>query len=168
MEPESTELTPEVYAHLRRLAGRIFAERGRGHASIQPTILLHEAWAKVSTSSTRYESRAHFMAVAARAMRQILIDRARNQQAAKRGAGAEHVTLAGIASDTQPNVDVLALDHALDQLTAFDATAARVVELRIFGGMTLDEVADVLGVSSSSASRTWEFARLFLLRRLQD
>lgn len=161
------ELTPELYEHLRNLAGRIFAERGFGHATIQPTVLLHEAWIEVAKSPTQLASRAHFMAVAVRAMRQILVDRARARAGDKRGGAQAHVTLSGVGADLGDAVGVLAMDRALAELEALDPDAARVVQLRVFGGLAVPEVADVLQISPRTVDRTWRFARAFLSKHLE-
>lgn len=157
------EITPEIYDHLRNLAGRIHAERGRGQLTLQPTVLLHEAWAKVSSSSQAFQSREHFMAVAARAMRQILVDHARTRTRQKRGGpAAHHTTLSGVGEDGRSLLEVLALDDVLTTLEALDADAAQVVVLRTFGGLTVREIADVLQKSVSTVERTWRFAVTYL------
>lgn len=160
MSPSDFELDPEVYTYLRNLSNRI--HRGRsGHESIRPTELLHEAWMKASASSTEYQSREHFLAVATTAMRQILVDRARARMTARRGGEWSRVTLSGLAQDDDP-VDVLQLDETLKKLEALDPRAARVVVLRTFGGMTQPEIAEVMEVSERSIRRTWRFAKAFL------
>ena len=160
------ELTPEVYDHLHNLARRIHQER-RGSDTVQPTVLLHEAWEKVSSSKQAFASRAHFMAVAAKAMRQILVDHARARNAQKRGGDAvRHTTLSGVGDDPASLIDVLALDDALSGLEALDADAAQVVVLRAFGGLTVGEVAEVLGRSVRGVERTWRFAVSYLADRL--
>lgn len=160
-------LDPETYAHLRALAHRIFAQRGRRHATVQPTVLLHEAWMKLDQSAGSYDSREHFLAVAATAMRQILIDRAREKAAAKRGSDPVQTTLAGIPDQTSP-LDVLELDRALTELDDVDASAAEVALMRTFGGMTVSEVAEAMGRSTRSVDRLWRFARVFLADRLGE
>jgi RNA polymerase sigma factor (TIGR02999 family) len=139
--PQNT-LSPEVYAQLRAIAGRVYSEKGFSHKTIQPTVLLHDAWMKLSASSSNYESRAHFMAVASRAMRQILVDRARLQYAQKRGGpGQRRTTLAGLPGEPDQLVDVLSLNSAIESLKAVNERAAVVVLMRSFGGMTIDEIA---------------------------
>jgi len=160
----SPTLDAETYAHLRAVARRIVGGRSQ---TLQATALLHEAWAKLDRSRTTFESRSHFMAVAAQAMRQILINHARNRSAQKRGGGMLQTTLAGV-SDTQDPVDLLALDQAIQKLEAADPSAARIVVLRVFGGLTLPEVAEALQTSERTASRTWRFARAFLKRTLEE
>ncbi|MCB9760724.1 MAG: sigma-70 family RNA polymerase sigma factor [Alphaproteobacteria bacterium] len=167
MEGFSPELDQDVYAHLRALAERIYAERGGSHPTLQPTALLHEAWMKLERSSSRYVSRAHFIAVAARAMRQILVNRARARSAQKRGGEAQHrTTLSGIGTDPNAVVDVLTLDEALQALEAVNPRAAEVALLRTFGGLTVPEVAEATGLSEATVGRAWRFARVFLADRL--
>ena len=163
------DLTPDIYEHLRNLARLIHRERGQGHQTIQRTVLLHEAWAKVSRSDQSFESQAHFMAVAAKAMRQILLDYARDSRREKRGGGrANFTTLSGVG-DGEPEVfELVALDEALTELEDFDPDAAQVVSLRTFGGLTSQEVADVVGQSLSTVNRHWRFAKTFLAKRLSE
>src|SRR5262245_51340505 len=137
----SPSIDPELYGHLRALAGRIHAERGAAHDVIQPTELLHEAWEKVSRGDTRWESRAHFVAVAARAMRQILIDRARARRSDRHGGNLARTTLSGVGDEPGSPIDVLALDEALAELEKLDPRGGEVVLLRTFGGLTVPEVA---------------------------
>ncbi|MEM6931393.1 MAG: ECF-type sigma factor [Myxococcota bacterium] len=162
MEPEPDEVTPDVYDRLRRLAGHIHHQLARGNQTIQPTVLLHEAWMKLVDSGTGVTSRAHFMAVAGRAMRQILVDHARARHAEKRGGQLVHTSLTGVGDHPRSIIDVLALDAALDRLETLDADAGHVVLLRTFGGMTVAEVAEVLGVSTRRIERTWRFALSYL------
>lgn len=161
-------LDPETYAHLRALAGRIHAEKGRRQATMQPTALLHEAWMKVANSSSKYNDREHFLAVAARAMRQILVDRARARLSQKRGGGWEQVTLSGVGDDGEAMLDVLDLDDALKQLEQVDPAAAQVALLRTFGGMTAPEAAQAMNTSVRTLQRQWRFARVFLAQRLGE
>lgn len=160
------ELTTELYDHLRNLARRIHSERGHGQATVQPTVLLHEAWAKVAGAKQRYESKAHFMAVAATAMRQILVDHARARARLKRGGDARRTTLTGLGDDNQSPLDLLALDEALGKLEGLDSEAAKLVLMRVFGGLTVAEAAEVMGVSPRSVARTWRFARSYLATQL--
>ena len=164
MDPN--QLDQDTYAHLRALAGLIHGERAGRNESIQPTALMHEAWAKVAGGD--YASKSHFMAVAARAMRQILVDRARGRQAVKRGGGGlRQTTLSGIAEQEKP-VDVLALDEALKQLEAADPRSARVALLHTFGGMTAEEIAEAEDMSVRTVWRLWRFARAYLAKILED
>lgn len=161
----AVDLEPDVYAHLRNIARRIHAERARGAETIHPTALLHEAWEKVAKSSMALKSRAHFMAVAAGAMRQILVDRARARARPKHGGELARSTLSGVGGD-DPAFEVVALHDAIDALAEDDPDAAQVVVLRTFGGLTVPEVAEVLGKSPRSVDRTWRFARAWLRDRL--
>lgn len=160
------ELLPIVYHELRRLAGS-FLNREYA-ASIQTTELVHEAYFRLTEQrSVDWQNRGQFFAIAAQAMRRILIDAARARKSFKRGA--EKVSL-----DDAPTISVevdkhlLDLDRALDELAAFDPDQARVVELRYFGGLTIDETADVLGVSPATVKREWAMARAWLYDRVKD
>jgi RNA polymerase sigma-70 factor, ECF subfamily len=165
--PDPAQLDTESYRLLRAVAERVFQNRGFGHASIQPTMLLHEAWIKVSGSGAKFDSEAHFRNVAAKAMRQILMDRARHHGAQKRGGpDQKRTTLAGLAAAEEAPVDLLDLERALTALADADARAASVVELRAFGGLTLPEVATALDISESTAARSWRAGRAFLADRL--
>jgi RNA polymerase sigma-70 factor (ECF subfamily) len=159
-------LMPFVYDDLRRVARRQLRREGPA-ATLSPTELVHESYLRLLGQAT-FENRAHFLALAATLMRRILVDRARRRRAARRG-GADHqlVTLDGFASASAPQpIDVIALDRALDDLASFDSTQSRVVELHFFGGLTFEEVASVLGISSTTVYREWRVARLWLLKQL--
>ena len=160
-------LPRDHYDHLKAIAERIFAERGFGHASLQPTALLHEAWLKIEGSTSRYSSRAHYAAVAARAMRQILVDRARTRGALKRGGDRRATTLAGVPGEEAKAVDIVALDQALTELERLDPNAAEIALMRTFGGMTMIEIAEAQGTSERTAARSWRFARAFLAKQLE-
>jgi RNA polymerase sigma factor (TIGR02999 family) len=151
----------EVYDQLRALARHL--ERG-GHATLDPTGLVHEAWLKLQVHGGEYVDRAHFAAVAARAMRQVLVDRARRRDADKRGGGLHRTTLSGVGAEGE--VDLVDLVRALDELEAMDPRGARIVELRFLGGLTADEVADELGLSRSAVQQSWRLSRAWLLARL--
>lgn len=153
----------EVYERLRGLARHI--ERGR-HPTLDPTGLVHEAWLKLQAHGGAYADRGHFAAVAAKAMRQVLVDRARRQDADKRGGGLERTTLAGVEAEGE--VDVVDLVRALDELEALDPRGAEIVELRFLGGLTAEEVAEVLGLSRSAVQQSWRSSRAWLLSRLSD
>lgn len=161
-------LLPLVYGQLRRLAARQLGVE-RGSHTLSPTALVHEAWLRLSADDTLAPAdRRQFFAIAARRMRQVLVDHARRRDAGKRGGGERPLTLA-LALDvagTGDGVDALALDQALRQLEALDGRKARVVELRCFGGLDMAEVAQVLGLSRSTAQRDWEVARSFLYQAL--
>jgi RNA polymerase sigma factor (TIGR02999 family) len=167
VSPDDTELEHAVYEHLRALAGRIHSDQGAPQ-TLQPTALAHEAWLKLSRSGVQVQGRAHFLAVAARAMRQILVDRARARNAAKRGGGALRTTLHGLSDGMPDTLDVLAFDRVLDDLEALDPMCAEVVLMRTYGGMTVPEAAEALGVSTSSVNRAWRFAGAYLGKRLAD
>lgn len=158
-------LDPSVYDHLRRLAHRIHQERGSGGETIAPTALLHEAWAKIARNDHSFANRGHFCAVAARAMRQILVDRARGRGRLKRGENPQRTTISGL-SGPSPTVDLLELDDAIERLGQEDAVAADVVVLRAFGGLTVPECAEALGVSPRSINSKWRFARAYLATEL--
>ena len=163
-------LVPLVYDDLRRVArGHLRRERP-GH-SLQATALVHEVYLRlVDVDRMTLKSRTHFFALSARLMRQILVDHARRQRASKRGSGAMVISLneaAGAAAPTSTSdVDVLALDQALDALSSFDVQQCRVVELRFFAGLNIPEAADALGVSTATVEREWAMAKAWLHQRL--
>jgi RNA polymerase sigma factor (TIGR02999 family) len=162
------KLLPLVYDELRVLAARWLNRDGISH-TLQPTALVHEAYLRmVDQSGAQWQSRAHFMAVAAKAMRQILIDYARRQNAAKRGGAWRRITL-DQAADLLPisEIDVLALDEALTRLAALNQRQSQIVELRFIAGLTVDEAAHVLGVSSRTVKFDWRMARAWLSRELR-
>ncbi len=160
-------LTSLVYDELHRLARHYMARERPGH-TLQATALVNEAYVKlVDTSRVRWQNRAHFVAVAAQTMRRILVDVARKRQVQKRGGGASHVTLhEGLIVGGEPGSDLVALDDALDGLAKLDPRKSRVVELRFFGGLNLEETAEALGVSTDTVGRDWSAARAWLLREL--
>ena len=154
-------LDGQAYGRLRQVASRLL----RGGDEAAPSSLVNEAWIRMQRAPHRYQDTGHLLAVAARAMRQILVDRARRQGAAKRGGAWHQVSLTGLAS--QPlGVELLALDHALTQLESLDPRRAEVVVLRFFGGLTADETASELEVSRSTVEADWRKARAFLLTTL--
>lgn len=161
-------LFPRVYGELRRLAA-VHVGGGREGHTLNATALVHEAYIKlVGADSAAWENRSHFTAIASRAMRQILTDHARARGAAKRGGGAAAVTLDPdrVGGDATPPADdgetVLAVDAALDRLAALDGDLARLVELRFFGGLDVDEAAEILAVSPRTAARMWARAKAHL------
>ena len=158
-------LLPLVYAELRQLARAKMAREQPRH-TLQPTALVHEAWLRLGEQP--FENRAHFFGAAAEAMRRILIERARRKLAAKHGAGAEHVDAdeIEIAAPTAKDDELLAVHEALDALAAYDARKAELVKLRYFVGLTIDEAADVLGISAPTAKRDWTYARAWLFRAI--
>jgi RNA polymerase sigma factor (TIGR02999 family) len=170
-DPDALErLMPLVYEELHRIAARQF-RRERPENTLQATALVHEAYLKlVDQRRAQWQNRAQFFAVAAQLMRRVLVDHARAQAAGKRGSGAPRLTLTE-AGDTpagrrQPDLDVIALDAALDRLAALDARQARVVELRFFGGLDLAETAAALDASPTTVKRDWAMAKAWLYREL--
>ena len=161
------DLLPLVYEELRELADRFLAAEQRS-ATLQPTALVHEAYLRlVGSDQAGWENRAHFFGAAARAIRRILVDRARARRAVRRG-GDRPLRLDTDAplAEPGPSLDVLALDEALAALASIDAQKARMVELRFFGGLSVDETAAALGVSASTVDRDWVFARAWLHRAM--
>ena len=160
-------LIEAVYGELRRLARVCLARERQGH-SLPPTALVHEAYLKlIDQRRVRWESRAHFFAIAAQQMRRILVDHARAHGAAKRGADVT-VPLTGIDIGTGPvDPDLPALDEALDKLARIDARQSRLVELRYFGGLTVEETALILNVSPITVKLDWALARTWLYRELR-
>jgi RNA polymerase sigma factor (TIGR02999 family) len=163
------ELFAQVYPELRRLARQV--RHGRAGETLNATALAHEAWMKLAGSrNVAWQGRAHFFAVAARAMRQILVDTARRRLALKRGGqGDWAVSLdeAHAAAPVRP-AELIALDEALERMAALDARRAAVVEHRFFGGLTLEETAAVLGVSTATVERDWRAARAWLAAELSS
>ena len=161
------ELLPSVYQELRRLAAANMRLERPGH-TLQPTALAHEAYLRlVSSPGLAVQDRAHFMVLAARAMRRVLADHARRRQAVKRGEDPVQVTLTDLA-DTPKAVGVEELSAALDALARRDERQAHIVELRFFGGLTVEEAADALGVSRATVENDWSFAKAWLRRRLSQ
>jgi RNA polymerase sigma factor (TIGR02999 family) len=163
------ELLPLVYQELRRLAVHKMANEAPGH-TLQPTALVHEAWLRLlkPEEQARFENRAHFFGAAAEAMRRILVDRAREKQALKRGGDLERVNIDGLElASPMPDDELLALDEALDRLATVDTRAAEMVKLCFFVGLTQEEAARELGVSLATAERVWGFARSWLLREVK-
>ena len=160
-------LLPLVYSELRALAHRQRMRRG-GAETLNTTALVHEAYLKLAGKEGAWESRLHFFRVAARVMRDVLVDYARAQRAAKRGGGAPAVSLSDLGDLPAVRVDeVLGLDEALGQLEKLDAEQARLVELRYFAGLTLPEAAETLGLSERTAKRRWTTARAWLYHTLR-
>lgn len=161
-------LVPLVYDELRRLA-RNYLRRERPDHTLQPTALVHEAYLRLANHiEVRCNSRAHFFGIAARLMRQILVEHARSRNAMKRGGIATKVTLSKAAAFfSERSSDLLALDDALNALAHIDPEKARIVELRFFSGLTIDETAEALGISSATVTRQWRLARAWLYRRIK-
>lgn len=153
----------QIYPVLRRLAERALKNH---HGTLQPTALVHEAWLKLSNSSQSFVDRTHFLAVAATAIRQILVDHVRARQAARRGGDLERVTLDGLQARHTPPWELLAVDQVLASLHEQDPRQARIVELRVFGGLENTEIAEALDVSLSTVEREWRRARAWVASRL--
>lgn len=160
----AASLEPALYERLRSLAHRLYARSPA--ASIEPTMLVHDAWERIQRSDADYESMAHFVAVAARAMRQVLVDHARRRAALKRGGGLLPVSVYNLAESHDP-VDMLTLDAALTELDALDPRAAKVVELRFLGGLSIEEVALLMDISPTTVKAEWRSARAWLMKRLE-
>ena len=160
-------LTSLVYDELHRLAQYYMARERPGH-TLQATALVNEAYVKlVDARRVRWQNRAHFMAVAAQTMRRILVDVARKRRVQKRGGDVTQVTLhEGLVVGVEPGSDLVALDDALEGLEKLDPRKSRVVELRFFGGLNLEETAEALGVSTDTVGRDWSAAKAWLLREL--
>ena len=168
-DPKAADkLLPLVYEELRKLAASKMAREAPGQ-TLQPTALVHEAWLRLAGDEpSRWDSRAHFFGAAAEAMRRILIDRARRKQAMRHGAGQqrvdiEEIEIAAPADDGQ----LLAINEALDKLTAQDKPKAELVKLRFFAGMSIEEAAAVLGISEATAKRWWAYARAWLFAEMK-
>jgi len=162
------QLMPLVYAELRRLA-KSYMRRERAGQTMQTTALIHEAYLRlIDADRVRLENRAHFFAAAARVMRQVLVDLARERGSRKRGGAARRVSFdEAMAVGRQHNESLLALDEALGALAQIDSRKCQVVELRFFGGLSVEETAGALGVSVETVNRDWRLARSWLLRKLR-
>lgn len=163
------KLLPLVNAELRQLARRYMRRENPGH-TLQTSALVNEAYLRlIDQKSVHWQNRAHFFGIAAKLMRRILIDHARSRHYAKRGGGALKVSLDEADAVTEPRAaELLAVDEALEQLTAMDARKGRIVELRFFGGLSLAETAEVLGISSPTVQREWRAAKAWLRRILSE
>lgn len=166
-ETALTRLMPLVYDELHALAHRRLLGEQTGH-TLQTTAVIHEAYLRLVGADVGWESRVHFFAVAAQTMRRILVDHARSRGRAKRGGGATPVTLEDVAVvPTEPSTDLVALDEALERLSALDPRKARIVELHYFGGLTYDETATAIGVSAATVDRELRMAKAWLYRELR-
>lgn len=163
------KLMPLVYSELRRLATNYLYRERAGH-TLQPTALVNEAYLRlIGQRNAKWQNRAHFFAISAQLMRRILVDHVRRHQADKRG-GSEQQRLSITSVEelaAQPAVDLLALNEALDELTKMDPQQSRIVELKFFGGLSIEETAEVLGVGHATVEREWKSARAWLRRRLE-
>jgi RNA polymerase sigma-70 factor (ECF subfamily) len=167
-QPALGELMPLVYDELRRLAGSYLRRERRDH-TLQPTALVNEAYLRlIDQSNVRWQNRAHFFGIAARLMREILVEYARSHNAAKRGGGAARLTLSkAVAFFEEEDVDLLVLDDALDELEAIDEEKARMVELRFFSGLSIEQTAEVMEISTATVTRQWRLAKAWLFRRIK-
>jgi RNA polymerase sigma factor (TIGR02999 family) len=163
------KLMPLVYDELRRLANNYLRREPAGH-TLQPTALVNEAYLKlVGQRKVNWQNRAHFFAISAKLMRRILVDHARQRQAVKRG-GSDQQRLSITSAETivkQPAIDLLALNEALDELAEMDPQQGRIVELKFFGGLSIEETAEVLSISHATVERDWKLARAWLRRQLE-
>ena len=160
------DLVPLVYADLRRIAARRLRSEKRSH-TLSATALVHECYMRlVDQTSAHWHNRAQFFAIASEQMRRILVDHARKRRAAKRDGGVQITLDDAVATAAARSLDILALDGALDELQKLDPRAARVVEMRFFGGLSIDEAAFALGISSATVEREWATARAWLFQRL--
>jgi RNA polymerase sigma factor (TIGR02999 family) len=163
------KLMPLVYNELRRLASNYLRRERAGH-TLQPTALVNEAYLKlVDQRNAKWQNRAQFFGISAQLMRRILVDHARQHQAAKRG-GSEQQRLSITSAEAlaqKPEIDLLALNEALDQLSKIDPQQSRIVELKFFGGLSIEETAEVLGVGHATVERDWKMARAWLRRQLE-
>jgi len=168
---QHADLMPLVYDELRRIAAR-YISRERPGQTLQATALVNEAYVRLAAERPReFANKTHFLAIAALSMRQILVQRARARKAAKRGGAPHRITLDDRNIDQAhlpADIDVLALDEALTKLAALDREQAQIVELRYFGGLTVEETADVLGLSPATVKRHWAMARAWLKQALES
>jgi RNA polymerase sigma factor (TIGR02999 family) len=161
-------LMPLVYEELRRQASR-YLRKERSDHTLQTTALIHEAYLKlIDQRNVEWQNRAHFFAIAAQAMRRILVDYARERHREKRGGAAENLPIeeAAFVASNEKSIDLVALDEALTRLAKFDARQARIVELRYFSGLGIDETAEILGVSNATVRRDWNFAKAWLRKEI--
>jgi len=162
------KLMPLVYSELRRLASN-YLRRERGEHTLQPTALVNEAYLKlVNQRNAKWQNRAHFFGISAQLMRRILVDHARQHRAVKRG-GSEQQRISITSAEKlveQPEVDILALNEALEELARMDEQQSRIVELKFFGGLAIEEIAEVLGIGHATVERDWKLARAWLRRQL--
>jgi RNA polymerase sigma factor (TIGR02999 family) len=164
----SAALVPAVYTELRRLAHHYMRGERTGH-TLQTTALVHEAYLRLATvDRMQFRDRAHFVAIAATMMRRILVDHARAHARDKRGGGLSVTSIGDVAVAPRQTVDLMALDEALERLACMDAQQARIVELRFFGGLTIEETAEALGVSAKTVKRDWAIAKAWLHQELTE
>jgi RNA polymerase sigma factor (TIGR02999 family) len=162
------KLFDALYRELRRLAEGVMRAERANH-TLQPTALVHEAFLRLAGDDAQFESRAHFLGVAASAMRRVLVDHARGRNAQKRGGGSTLVAVADLDALPGPapdEVDLVVLDEALSRLAALDSRQGQIVELRFFGGLSVEETAVVVGVSERTIKREWQMSRAWLRREI--
>ena len=160
-------LAPLVYEELRRMAAQRL-RRERADHTLQPTALVHEAWLRlVQTKRMSWQNRAHFLGVAAELMRRVLVDHARRRRAGLRGGGETRLALdEALGVSNQKEINLLALDDALTSLATLDPRQSRIVELKYFGGLEIEEIAEVVGISPATVKRDWQWARAWLQREI--
>ncbi len=164
--PDAHALAPLVYDELRRLAGA-YMRRERPGQTLQATALVHEAYLRLAAAGTPWHDKRHFVGIAARSMRQILVERARARGAQKRWAGLDRVSISdSLAIAAHQDAMLPALDEALERLEQIDAEQARIVELRFFAGLSIEDTAEALGLSPATVKRRWALARAWLHREL--
>jgi RNA polymerase sigma factor (TIGR02999 family) len=166
--PKAEDLAPLVYDELRRVAAA-YMRRERPGQTLQATALVHEAYLRLAQAGTPWNDRRHFVGIAARSMRQILVERARARGAQKRWGGMNRVSITdSLALASDPEVMLPALDEAINKLEQIDAEQAKIVELRYFAGMSVEEAADAMGISPATLKRRWALARAWLFRELSQ
>jgi RNA polymerase sigma-70 factor, ECF subfamily len=166
-EDALNQILPMIYDELRRLAGS-YMRRERSDHTLQPTALVHEAYLRlIDQRRADWKNRAQFLGLAANMMRRVLVNHARDRAAGKRGGNASKVTLSLVGGLEQPQVDVIAVDEALGKLAELDPRQSRIIEFKFFTGLTTDEIAEVLGISTATVEREWKFARAWLFNALK-
>ncbi|HVN78465.1 MAG TPA: sigma-70 family RNA polymerase sigma factor [Terriglobia bacterium] len=165
----ASKLIPIVYGELRRLARHYMRQERQDH-TLQTTALVHEAYLRlIEQRQTNWQNRAHFFGIAAQLMRRILLDHARASHAGKRGGGEERLPLEeGLVFSTEKSVELIALDQALDRLAELSPRQSRIVELRFFGGLSVEETAEVMGIAPKTVKRDWSVARAWLHREVRQ
>ncbi len=161
------QILPQIYQELRRLAGS-YMSRERSDHTLRPTALVHEAYLRlIDQRRVDWKNRAQFLGMAANMMRRVLVNHARDRAAEKRGGGAPRVTLSIAEGLEQPELDIMAVDQALEKLAELDPRKTQIVEYKFFTGLTTDEIAAVLGISVATVEREWKFARAWLFEALK-
>lgn len=168
-EDALNQLMPHIHNNLRQLASKYMRGENAGH-TLQATALVNEAFIKLIDADVTWQNRAHFMALSARAMRQILVDHARANRSEKRGGSAIAITLyeSRLGDQGQANLDVMAIEGALEQLESIDPRKAQAIELSFYGGLTYDEIAETLAISPATVDRELRFAKAWLYSQLSD